>query len=197
MPARLKPTKYRIEDCHRLCAINPQNLPAGMPDMIHRWYEAGDNTATLVRKSDEFGYHIGKGSFENHKRKHLVREDHLVPVTELGGDPELDDQNTKLSELEILDRIIQAGAKGLKGRAVRITPEMTMKAMELRLKLTQGSVHDDFMAAVAKAMGGGDAPEVDASIHPRNREQVTDDNLIALVGEDERRQGAQPDAAGE
>jgi len=178
VPAKLKPTKYRVDGCHSLCGINPRNLPAGLADLIHSWYEMGDNKVVLERKSVEFGHHISQGSFANHKRKHMVREDQFTPIADLGGDPELD-SDEKLTDLQILDRIIQAGAKGLNSRSVRITPDMTLKAMELRLKLTQGSVHDDFMSAVAKAMGGGGDPEPPA---PENPDAQTGDEEQAQAG---------------
>lgn len=160
MPAKLKPTKFRLDGCHTLCASNPKNLPAGMADLLHGWYEAGDNNETISRKTKEFGNPISIGALANHRRKHLVREDQYVPIQQLGGDPDLD-RTERLTDLEILDRIIQAGGKGLNSRSVRITPEMTMKAMELRQKLTQGSVFDNFMDAVSVAFAapGDAAPE--------------------------------------
>lgn len=159
MPAKLKPAKFRSE-CHSLCASHPRNLPAGLPDLLHGWFEAGDNNEKIHNKLKEFGHPISIGALANHRRKHLIREDQFVPIEQLGGDPDID-RTEKLSDLEILDRIIQAGAKGLNARTVRISPEMTMKAMELRLKVTQGSVFDNFMDAVAKAFGPDTGAEID------------------------------------
>jgi hypothetical protein len=185
MPAKLKPAKFRATDCHTLCASNPRNLPAGLPDLLHGWFEAGDNNETIHRKLKEFGHPISIGALANHRRKHLVREDQFVPIEQLGGDPDID-SDRKLSDLEILDRIIQAGAKGLNARTVRISPEMTMKAMELRLKVTQGSVFDNFMDAVSKAFNADDPGEPT----PESPEAVLSlEELTQSAGDDDAADG--------
>lgn len=150
MPPALGPEKWVVTSCHPSCSLNPRNLPPGYYDKVHVLYEAGFSKQRISQKSDEMGHHLSEGAIANHKRKHMTKEMAMTPIGELP----LGQQ--KLSDLEILDRIIQAGGRALSSPAVRITPEMTMKAMELRLRVTQGSVFDDFMGAVAKAFGAPD-----------------------------------------
>lgn len=178
MPGPNKPRKFRVDGCASLCSLNPRQLPAGAYDSIHRWYEQGLNPEAIASNAKAMGWELTPRSIARHKRNHLVPEDHL---TQFGNEPvvlDADAKPGKLSDLEILDKIIQAGSKQLNGQSVRISPEMTMKAMELRLKLTQGSVFDDFMAAVGKAFG---APDVDPSDVP--------EDPGAFATDDEREQG--------
>lgn len=149
-----RPTRFKVDGCPTLCGFNPRNLPPGAYDRIHSWYEAGDTRDEMVRKlQEEFNHKVNVRVVSNHRNKHMARDDQFQGLDEFTPSrPE-----KKLSDLEILDKMIQAGAKGLDGKSVRISPEMTLKAMDLRLKLTQGSVFDDFMSAVSKAFGGDEA----------------------------------------
>lgn len=184
MPSALKPRKYRLGECSRLCSLNERNLPAGAYESIHRWYEQGLNVVAIVANAKAMGWELGTTAVSNHKRKHMIPEDHFTPIDGF-GQPVILDPNLparKLSDLEILDTIIQAGSRQLSAQSIKISPEMTMKAMELRLKLTQGSVFDDFMAAVGQAFG---APDTAPSEAPENTEAIAE----AM----EQMQGAGPD----
>jgi hypothetical protein len=189
VPGRLKPRKYRVDNCSVACSLNPRMLPAGAYDAIHRWVELGSNNETVVANALSIGVTITERSLARHKRNHMVPEDHL---TQLGNDEVILDPpepgqapGAKLSDLQILDKIIQAGAKQLGTQSVRISPEMTMKAMELRLKITNGSVFDDFMSAVGKAFGAPDTAPSDAPETPE-----------ALAAAMEQMQGAVDDGPG-
>jgi hypothetical protein len=159
VPAKLKPRKYRLENCPVVCSLNPRNLPAGAPESIHRWYEQGCNTDVIVQNALALGFEVSPRAVARHKANHLVPEDMYTPLDPAGQMVVLDPAQPagQLSDLAILDKIIQAGARQMQGQTVRISPDMTMKAMELRLKLTQGSVFDDFMSAVGKAFGADDS----------------------------------------
>jgi hypothetical protein len=178
VPGPLKPRKYVVQGCSVQCSLNPRNLPvAGAYDAIHAWYEQGCNAETIQSNAKTMGWELTTRAIFRHKANHLVAKEHLTHFGEKEQvvlDP--DAPARKLSDLEILDKIIQAGSKQLAQQSVRITPEMTMKAMELRLKLTQGSVFDDFLNAVGQAFGAetpGDSstPESPAAVKSADEQQ--------------------------
>lgn len=181
--ARLKARKFRVESCSVQCSLNPRNLPAGAYESLHRWIELGSNNETIQTNAAQMGWELTTRSIARHKANHLIPEDQL---TQLGNDEvvlDTDGSPRPQSDLEILNKIIQAGAKQMNGQSIRISPEMTMKAMELRLKLTQGSVFDDFMGAVAKAFGapdeapgeGPESPDAQAALEERQQGATDDD----------------------
>lgn len=168
MPAKLKPRKFRLADCHTKCSLNERNLPGGMAELVHAWYEDGSNNETIVARSDAYGHHLSEGAVANHRRKHIVPEDHLTDVRDLvAGKP----TGEPLTDLQVLELIISKGAAGLDLGSVKISPDMTVRAIELKYKLTQGSVFEGFLAAMGEAM-----------------EEATDEAPAAVASEDERSQ---------
>lgn len=161
-PPRLIARKYAIQGCTIQCSFHPRNLRAGAADAIHRWIEQGLNNEQVLANGKQMGWNLSNRALYRHKRNHLVPKEQMTqfgnePVI-LDNDDEDPDEPKKLSDLEILDKIIAAGSKQMNSQSVRITPDLTMRAMELRLKLTQGSVFDDFLSAVGSAFGPDDAP---------------------------------------
>jgi len=171
VPSRVMgPRKYRLGTCHFACKLNERNLPTGAAEVIHGWIEQGKNYEFVAAEAAEHNWPIpARSGFYNHKNNHLIPEDQM---TEIG---ELPVEGAPLSDIQILERIIGAGASQLGGKTVRISPEMTMKAIELKIRLTQGNVMDNFLSAVDKAMG----------------EEVADDGDPAVRGEDEAAQAVE------
>lgn len=170
---QVRPRNYRIEQCPTLCSLNPRQMPAGVYEAVHAGIEAAKPYKEIVQIAASQGYAVSERAIGNHKHNHLVAEDTLYRPSDMP------DVREKKSDLEILDKIIQAGARTLDNAGTRIGPEMTLKAMELRLKLTQGSVFDDFMAAVGTAFG---APEAEPS--------AATENVAAQLSGDEQEQAA-------
>lgn len=149
-------------NCPKTCWASPEKAGTQRAAQIHQWFEEGHTTFKVHTLANQSGMVVHQRSAYVHAKKHLVR---------IGDDTPLDDAaveliehpEQRLSDLEILERIIQKGASALVRKEARVTPEMTMKALELKLKLTQGSVFDTFMGAVAGAMEGEDdeGPSVD------------------------------------
>lgn len=143
MPAKLKPRKFVLTDrCSGICSLNPRNLPGGMAQLLHGWYEAGDNDKVISKKADEVGHHLSQGAISRHRAKHLEPADHVIDIDGPG-------EARDLSDLDVLERIITKGATQIKASGVKISPEMTLKAMELKYKLTQGNVFEAFTQALA------------------------------------------------
>lgn len=145
-------------NCHPRCALNYRAIGAQRASYIQMLFEKGVPPAGIKREMHGEGIRISDRSLYRHFKNHVS----LIPgtadedeaVIETFEKPEM-----RLSDLEILERIIQKGASALAKKDVRVTPEMTMKALDLKLKLTQGSVFDAFLGAVAEAMD--EAPVAD------------------------------------
>ena len=163
MPARLKPQKFRLEGCGKLCTLNPDKLPGEIGQAPHSFFEMGDNNATIIDKAAILGIKLSAGSVGRHRARHLVPE--LTRAQQaVQGLPDYDEPSEKVDDLTVLEKIISKGAKGIDLSTVRIGPEMTIRAIELKYKLTQGSAFESFLAAIGGTMeevtGRGDGPEV-------------------------------------
>lgn len=181
-----KPRKYKVEACSVQCTLNPHHFPAGGYDAIHAWYEQGLSMDQIQSNAKVMGWEVTTRALYRHMQNHMVPVEHLTHFGE-NKDPVILDPDApvgKMSDLDILDKIIQAGSKQLSQQSVRITPEMTMKAMELRLKLTQGSVFDDFLSAVGAAFGDAGSAVPSSTV----------ESAAAVRSTDEQQQGAdEPD----
>ena len=145
MPAKLKPRRFEISaNCKRICSLNAANLPGRSADLIHGWYEAGDNNAKIVERATLINVKISEGAVGRHRANHLIPVDQLEDPT--------DGPDEKVNELELLDAIISRGAKDLRLKTAKVTAEQALKAIDLKFKLTQGSVLDDFLAAIGGTM---------------------------------------------
>ena len=146
----LPPRKFRILDkCQRSCTLNVANHSPRTASLIHAWYEEGWNNFGIMAKAALLDTKLSHGSVARHRANHLEVIDPDEVEEEVS-----ESENQKLSDVQILDRIIRQGSKQLNSKGAKISPEMTMRAMELKYKLTQGSVMEDTFAAIARAMGG-------------------------------------------
>lgn len=145
-------------NCHPKCSLNHLRLGAQRAADVQTQFEKGVPPAGIKRELIALGIPVSDRSLYRHFKTHVTvipgtsEEDEAIVET-------FEKPDLRLSDLEILERIIQKGAAALSKKDVRVTPEMTMKALDLKLKLTQGSVFDAFLGAVAEAME--DAPPVD------------------------------------
>lgn len=148
---RLKKQPYRIVKCPVLCGVHERHLPAGLAGLVHEWIENATPDAEIERLTKEHGHRIGERSIRNHRLKHLVPEKQLFHV--MGERPSIGSEtDEKFSDLDVINAMIDHGGKQLMARQAAVTPEMTLRAIELKLKLTQGSLMDDFFAAMGVVM---------------------------------------------
>jgi len=131
--------------CTRACSLNPENLPVGVGELVHKWFEEGCNNQEIIDKAFVMGAKLSNGSVGRHRKSHLHRDQ---PVAEDGSDPD-----AKYGEIELLDEMIQAGGRQLKLGQNKVTAEQMLRAIELKMRLTEGSVFDAMFAAMA---GEGD-----------------------------------------
>lgn len=140
--------KYQLVDCSRKCTLNPARMPAGVGELVHRWYEEGANRETIIARASELGVKLTNGSVQRHKSNHLIPDkDPNSPLND--GD---DDPSRRFSELEVIDAVIQRFARQMQKGSAQVTTEQGLRAIELRHKLTEGSVFD----AMFDAMMGDD-----------------------------------------
>lgn len=149
MPSKLQPRPFRLEGCTKQCSLSAEQTTPEAAGLFLRWFCEGANNALVREKGIIIGYRLSLGAIGRH------RSMHLVPIThDPTEDPE-DDGGPRLSDVDILEAFIQKGAKHLKLTTSRITPEMTMKAMELKYKLTQGNAFQGFLDAISNEYMGG------------------------------------------
>lgn len=160
--------KYDLVDCSRKCTLNPDRLPAGVGELVHKWFEEKANRDTIIARAAELGVKLTGGSVGRHK------QNHLRPASS-GGDGV--DDGRKYTELEVIDAIIQRGARTVKMSSATVTTEQLLSAINLKHKLTEGSLFD----ALIDSLSGEDDDDLSDLEAPE-----------AEAGAEERAQAAQP-----
>lgn len=124
-----------------------------MAETIHSWFEAGLTNGAIVEKAGVAGIKLSNGAVGRHAAKHLVPADQVEDPTTLAEPAE------KLSDLDILERMIQRGAQSLHLATFRVTPEQMLKALDMKYRLTQGSPFEKFLEAAYEAMADDEAED--------------------------------------
>ena len=154
---KLKPKSYyRNDKCTSACSIGPGRLGDERAALVHGWFEAGLNNDAIMAAAlavDE-NFKLSNGSLGRH------RAGHLGVVTD-ASNRQSDGKLGKVNDLELLDQMIARGAQQMAQPGARVSPEMALRAMEMKFKLTQGSAMDNFLAAVTQVMGGADESDDD------------------------------------
>jgi hypothetical protein len=171
VPAKLTPRAFRLLDgCTKTCSLSAFQLGPKVAELVHSWYEAGCNNATIVERAENIGVKVSEGAAGRH------RANHLEPLDEFEDPTAGDDPKPKVDDLALLDEVISRGAESLRFKTSRVTTEQLLKAMEMKYRLTQGSVWEATLAALGAAMSdeseAPDAPEAERS---------DDERLQALV----------------
>lgn len=138
-----KRTQYVIAGCIRTCTLNASHYAPEVADEIHRALEDGqsrDEIRALIQKLD--GRNISTGAIGRHKSNHL----HEVTTPPPKGKRIA--PGKRKSDLEILDAFIQRGAMSVDLSTFTVTGEQLLKAIDLKQRLTQGSVFEDFYKAI-------------------------------------------------
>lgn len=127
--------KLIVGGCNGNCSLNPRNLPVGVAELVHGWYEEGVTPNRVYKRLAEMEIRISQGAAYRHYHNHLQESDETP-------DPE------NLSDLEVIETFIARGTRQLKQDSTKITGEQLLRAIELKLKLTQGSVFDSMFEAM-------------------------------------------------
>ena len=147
MPRRLKPTQYTVSGCTAKCSLHPDNLGEKGYQALHEWYQFGYNDVKMEELARNQGMTVTYGAIGRHRKNHLVRTEEL----------ETDEELALLSDVEALDAILKKGQTQIK--SWKISPSEWFKALEMKYKLTQGSVMDAMYAAMAAAGSDSDDDE--------------------------------------
>lgn len=181
--ARLTPAKYDLSGCTRGCSLNPQNLPGQLGGLVHSWFEQADNDPTIHAKAKSLGAKLSLGAIGRHRGRHLARADY-VPPGDPGADPTKPGGDAAhLPHMEILENLIQAGARQVQSGVVKVSAEQLLRGLELHHKMTEGSAFQEFFDAM-NAVGDEMLAE--------SLEQMPDNPDVSR-GTDERAQAAQPE----
>lgn len=133
-------------------------MPAGVGELVHRWFEEGANRETVMARAAELGVKLTSGSIQRHKSNHLMpARDPNSPLNDGDEDP-----GRKYSELEVIDAVIQRFARQMSHGSGQVTTEQGLRAIELKHKLTEGSVFD----ALFDALSGDDGDEDLSDLEP-------------------------------
>lgn len=145
--------KLVLVNCTRSCSLNEGNIPAGVPDMIIKWFQDGASLRAVQERLAEMDVHVSTSATGRHRKDHLkVARDVLVEGQE----------QPKKSDLEVLETIIQRGSQQVDLSSSKISAEQLLRAIELKHRLTEGSVFDQMY----EAMRGAPAKDLDAPEPP-------------------------------
>lgn len=160
-----RPQKYAIVNCPRSCSLNASNYKPGVGEMIHGWYEAGHNREKIRAQAIAIGVTLSDGAIARHKKNHLVVTDGRPATARVP-------KGQRKSDLDILDAFIQRGAQSIDLATFAVTGEQLLKAIDLKQRLTQGSLYEEFYKAIGAVMDESEsaqpeAPEAQASEEER------------------------------
>jgi hypothetical protein len=140
MATRLRPRKWALlGNCSHKCLLHERHLSNERREMVHGWYEQGLNDKEIAKNCFEAGFSLGSGTIGRH------RANHMEPLGEIRESR----AQKKRTDLEIIEDMIQAG--GERAGQYKMTPSETMKAMELKYKMTQGSAFEGMLDALTRA----------------------------------------------
>ncbi len=130
MPARLRPRKWDLlASCTPGCSLNAKNITEGNANIIHGWYEQGLGDQQIGANAYELGLSLSAGAIGRHKGNHMR------PHTEI---TETDTISPKMADLEALEKILDVGSRQID--SWKVTPSDYFKALDMKYKLTSGSV---------------------------------------------------------
>lgn len=145
--------RYELTGCTRRCSLNPGSMPGKIGQLVHSWFETGDNNMEIIAKAAVMGIHFSNGAIGRHRQMHLERVDiDALP------DPSQGAAGVRRTDLEVLEVIIGRGAMQVELATSKISAEQLLRAIELKHRLTEGSIFDSLFGAFEE--------EGDAALEP-------------------------------
>jgi len=148
-PGERNPGSLVLVNCTRACSLNIHNLPSGIGELVVKWFEDGDSIRAVAQRLQDLEIKRSAGAIGRHRLKHMEKRSGSLPR---------EDQVKKKTDLEVLETIIFRGSQQVDLSASRISAEQLLRAIELKHKLTEGSVFD----AMYEAMRGANVTDLDA-----------------------------------
>lgn len=140
MPAMTK-RNLVTSNCNKQCSFWYEKMTTAAAEQLEVWIQEGYQLSNIIeRMKTTFGFEATERTLYRHVQKHMEA-------------PTEEQQEEAMTDLQVLERMIRVGARNLKSDAkVRISPEMTVRAIELKYKLTQGNVFESFLDSLGKVM---------------------------------------------
>lgn len=141
------------DNCNKQCSFWSEKMSQAAAEQLELWIQDGMPLDNIVeRMIGTFQYDCTTRALYRHVQKHMHK-------------PSEEQQFEAMTDLQVLEQMIKVGARNLKSDTkVRITPEMTVRAIELKYKLTQGNVFESFLSGMGTLMeetvGRGDDPAI-------------------------------------
>lgn len=140
MAGKRKSTKYILLDkCGSKCSVSEVNIGKPRATLLHGWFEAGQSDHKIEDLARAAGFTVTAASVGRHFRNHLIEADQV----------ELREDYAEMGELEALQQAIKQGQKNMGNW--KMTPSEWMKALELYMKFTEGTVYDGLLDAMELA----------------------------------------------
>lgn len=129
------------DNCNKQCSYWVEKMTPAAADQLEVWIRDGHQLGNIVeRMKGVFDFDCTERTLYRHVQKHMHA-------------PSEEQQEEAMTDLQVLERMIRVGAKNLRSDTkIRITPEMTVRAIELKYKLTQGNVFESFLDQIGKVM---------------------------------------------
>lgn len=163
--------KYDLVNCSKKCSVNPGNMPAGVGELVHRWFEEGANRETIMARAKEVGVKLTSGSLQRHKSNHLVpAADPNSPLNDV------EEPGRRFTELEVIDSVIQRFARQMQVGKTQVTTEQGLRAIELKHKLTEGSVFEALFDALSGDDDDEDLSDLEPPAAPEPEPEEADDD---------------------
>lgn len=156
-----EPTKYAVIGCTPQCTLGSEHLGDHFLT-VHGWFEQAIPIRQLVaRAKADLGVEISNTATYRHLSRHLreIQPEAESPIDIAGA------KRGRGSDLDVLEEIIAAGWRN--SGNWKPTIQDTLKAMDMKLRLTKGSVFDDLFATIDAAVEEDDLP-------PENPEAAED-----------------------
>lgn len=138
MPVAVK--KRLTVACPSACSLNPEKIGPGITGVLLEMRANGAGSPSMTRRFIELS---GHPFAQTNMERHLKHYKELDPEPE---EPSGAVPDEKLGDLDILDRIIQQGARN--SRNWKPTIKDTLEAMKLKMQITGNSAFDNMLAAM-------------------------------------------------
>jgi hypothetical protein len=183
---RTQPEQFRhrarplaIVSCTNMCTAHPDNLGEEGAKMLHDILEAGYGGSHAQRELTKAGHSLSRTAIHRHVANHIRPLDKTESLEKAEG--------KRVPTLEILDAISEMGYKNR--RNWRPTIQDVLKAEEMRLRLTGGSLFDAFLDVIDAATfpdpddpeAEGPSTDIEAALSPDERPNEDSDDLEALM----------------
>lgn len=133
--------KHLIANCHPRCSLSERAIGHGPAEVLRGWREEGMGSERMANRATDL---LKRPVLPGTMARHLKHYREVVP--EAGTGDFMAPVGQKAGDLDILDAIIQQGARNAHNWKPSIKD--TLEAMKLKMQITGNSAFDDMLAAM-------------------------------------------------